>query len=188
MVNETTTMISGSTDIIAIWLFAIIGVVLIAILIYIIVMFRRRYINKTVKVNIIYEDGNIKSLRLKNPEKSIKVFKKTYIFKSECLVRRRFGNEIYYRNNIKEPINFNDISKVDGISATEFDSLIQENITSKLFGENKIGTTEILLIVIIVGVAVSLFMLWNIQSKGISLSPESLSLLKDSFRSVINGG
>lgn len=173
-------------------LFGIMVLAVVAILIVLIIILRKRYIRQTIKFCIIQKDGKIKSSRLANVQKINTVFKKKYAFDQKCVVFRFWSREIYYFDGNPKPINFNAEGKKSKIemSSIELHNVIEEKITEKLLGNPVVGMGEILQFITIAIVAITLFLVWQMSSNGVMIEnvETNVNLLKEIFRTVVTGG
>lgn len=191
--NETSTgmQITGSTDVMALVLFGLIAIFILAIAITVILIYRKRYLRNRLKVNIVTPDGKIYSERIKNAEKLITIDKKKYKFESDAIILRTWGREIYYWEGIPNPIKFSYDKKDSKIimSSIELSSIIDEKVTEKILAEKGVNKEDIFLFIIIGLCAFAIFLLWQIKSSGVNIAstPENIGLLKEIFRSVVTG-
>lgn len=192
--NETIAglQMTGSTDVIALVLLGLLALLFLSIAIIVFVILRKRYMRNRVKFNILRKDGKVDTKRIADIEPVNLVNGHRYIFDADALVHRFWGREIYYFHGVKEPINFKNIRAGVGVpemSSYELAKVIDEKITEKMLSEKSVDKETVLLIIIICGVVVCLFMLFQ-MTKGVTIAntPENIELLKTVMKGVLTGG
>lgn len=167
-----------------------------------IIILRKRFLTKTIKVGFISDGGNIERVRYKNSEikETIKKGKGRYIYDQKAVVTTWRGKEIYYYIGDINPIFFNRNFGFDGqektsvnkvrtnINPENLKAIIETELIAKLFKKEIFNTENVLLIICVALGVLSVGLLWSI-TQGVSIkdNPENIKLLKSIFVEAIKG-
>jgi len=159
-----------------------------------IIILRRRFLTKTIRIGFISKGGHIERIRLKRSEigETINHNKGKYEYEPKAEMTTYWGKEIYYSKETTKPIFFTAKGEIDeksNISPENLKAIIETELIAKLFKKEVFNTENILIMICLVLGVVSVILLASIKFSGVKISdsPENIVLLKDIMLNALKG-
>lgn len=141
-----------------IWFLIFLGILLLCLILVGILIIFKISDKKKIRVTIIDKTYKYNRFKVKTKTLSdgIKYGDDTYIFDSECLVKGKWLDEIYFYQGNPNPIRFKHGSEDLKYTSKDLQKVLDSNLIEKLFSEKRLETIELLQIITLIAVAIIL--------------------------------
>jgi hypothetical protein len=158
-----------------------------------ILVLRKKFLLKRIRVGLISKGGHIQRYWIKKEDikKTIKIGNKRYEYDPVAEVTTNRTKEIYYTKDSTKPIYFtSEIQNKSKISPENLNAIIETELIAKLFKKEIASLENILLVINIVLAVILLCLMFYMMYKGVKINPSdaNIELLRDVFSKVLSKG